>query len=164
MLGHCTQLSVLSDSDFKRFAECIKSSKLPIHFVGLPTSDLFKMGRPDADVSHSRPRGTLQVLSTINDLGLSACIGVNNAGNAFTPYGTGDPLQLASWAVGHLPGGDGGRVHILYECVSGRAREAIGLDSDAGSGDIFEGKNWQPKLRVQNPPALELPSIPAALC
>ncbi|RYP62100.1 hypothetical protein DL769_007454 [Monosporascus sp. CRB-8-3] len=159
VLGHCTQLSVLSDSDFKRLAESIKSSKLPIHFVGLPTSDLFMMGRPDAGVSHSRPRGTLQVLSMIKDLGLSACIGVNNVGNAFTPYGTGDPLQLASWAVGIYQAGTVDDAHILYECVSGRAREAIGLDSDAGSADIFEGKIWRPKLRVQNPPALELPSV-----
>ncbi|RYP04055.1 hypothetical protein DL765_010319 [Monosporascus sp. GIB2] len=115
VLGHRTQLSVLSDSDFKRLAESIKSSKLPIHFVGLPTSDLFMMGRPNGD--------------------------------------------LASWAVGIYQAGIVDDAHILYECVSGRAREAIGLDSDAASGDIFEGEIWRPKLRVQNPPAMELPSV-----
>ncbi|RYP65242.1 hypothetical protein DL771_008406 [Monosporascus sp. 5C6A] len=82
------------------------------------------MGRPDADVSHSRPRGTLQVLSMINDLALSACIGVNNVGNAFTPYGTGNPLQLASCAVGIYQAGTVDDAHILDECVNGRAREA----------------------------------------
>ncbi|RYO86691.1 hypothetical protein DL766_005823 [Monosporascus sp. MC13-8B] len=99
------------------------------------------MGRPNADVSHSRPRGTPQVLSMINDLGLSACIGVNNVGNAFTPYGTGDPLQLASWAVGIYQAGTVDDAHILYECVSGRAREAISLDSGCCIGRHIRRSN-----------------------
>ncbi|KAI1248054.1 hypothetical protein MGN70_010302 [Eutypa lata] len=160
VLGHCTQLSVLPDADLRKLADSIISSKLPIHFVGLPTSDLFMMGRPDAgSLSHSRLRGTLQVPSMIKDLGLSVCMGMNNVGNAFTPYGTGDPLQLASWGVGIYQAGTVDDARILYECVSQRARQAIGLASDDLSGDIVEGQEWKPMLRLENPEALQLPAV-----
>ncbi|KAI1428904.1 Metallo-dependent hydrolase [Xylaria sp. FL1777] len=48
VLGHCTQLSVLSDTERKILADAIITSKLPIHFVGLPASDIFMMGRPSS--------------------------------------------------------------------------------------------------------------------
>ncbi|KAH8645606.1 hypothetical protein BX600DRAFT_160504 [Xylariales sp. PMI_506] len=83
VLGHCTQLTVLQNSDLASLATEIRSSGLPIHFVGLPTSDIFMMGRPmpgiqSAATSQVRPRATLQVLSMIKDFGFSACFGVNN--------------------------------------------------------------------------------------
>lgn len=101
-LGHCTQLTVMPDAERQILADAVLSKRLPIHFVGLPTSDMYMMGRPGADSTkcHHRPRGTIHIPSMIRDHGLSACIGVNNVGNPFTPFGTGDPLQLASWAVG----------------------------------------------------------------
>ncbi|KAI1262035.1 hypothetical protein F5Y18DRAFT_439934 [Xylariaceae sp. FL1019] len=130
VFGHCTQLTVVDDAERRTIASAILSSKLPIHFVGLPTSDLFMMGRPSTETRYSqhRPRGTIHVPSMIREHGLSACLGVNNVGNAFTPFGTGDPLQLASWAVGIYQAGTDDDAALLYDCVSRRARQAIGLE------------------------------------
>lgn len=134
VLGHCTRLTLFDDAEMAKLAREIKESKLPVHFVGLPTSDLFMMGRPSASddsktLAANRPRGTLQVLSMINDHGLNACLSVNNVGNAFTPWGTGDPLALASLGVGVYQAGTEDDAMKLYECVSTRARRAIGLST-----------------------------------
>ena len=141
VLGHCTRLTLFSDADMAILAEEITESKLPIHFVGLPTSDLFMMGRPSqaasAEESHSanRPRGTLQLLDMIKNHGLNACLSVNNVGNAFTPWGTGDPIALASLGVGIYQAGTAADANLLFECVSHRARKAIGLSTSSALTD-----------------------------
>jgi hypothetical protein len=164
VLGHCSRLTLLHDTEWQDLATQIHESKLPIHFVGLPTSDLFMMGRPPAPPpppppppsssspppqnqpeSATRPRGTLQIPSMITDFNLNACLGINNVGNAFTPWGTGDPLALASLGVGIYQAGTERDARILYECVSTRARDAIGLGesstelgSKTGIGDALD--------------------------
>jgi cytosine/adenosine deaminase-related metal-dependent hydrolase len=164
VLGHCTQLSGLTVLELRDLARRIRESKLPIFFVGLPTSDLFMMGRPadSTDGSakpHTRSRGTLQVPSLIRDYGLSACLGVNNVGNAFTPYGTGDPLQLASLGVGIYQSGTPEDAKILYSCVSWGARRAIGFEigTTTEAGDVAEGDDWRPMLLVKNEQDMKLP-------
>ncbi|CAJ2508790.1 Uu.00g138160.m01.CDS01 [Anthostomella pinea] len=161
VLGHCTQLSVLDDAALRRLADTITASELPLHFVGLPTSDLFMMGRagPDATCTQNRRRGTIHVPSMIKDLGLSACLGVNNVGNAFTPFGTGDPLQLASWAVGIYQAGTVADAELLYGCVSWRARQAIGLGPSTDDGEVREGQRIQGMLLIQNRSAIDLPGL-----
>lgn len=145
VIGHCTQLTTRND-ELEQLSKLINEvPQLPIHFVGLPTSDLFMMGRPEVRnnesgteyMPHSRPRGTMQIPSMIKDFGLNGCLGVNNVGNAFTPYGNGDPLQLACWGTGIYQAGAVGDPELLYECVSDRARRAIGLlpfDAHASDG------------------------------
>ena len=62
VLGHCTRLTLFSDYEINLLAFEIHEAKLPISFVGLPTSDLYMMGRPTEGTSQlQRPRGTLQV-------------------------------------------------------------------------------------------------------
>jgi hypothetical protein len=141
-IGHCTRLTTMESAVTRRLASLIKDNKLPIHFVGLPTSDLYMMGRPKGTEDggppsrppHSRPRGTVQIPSMIKDWGLDGCLGVNNVGNAFTPSGDGDPLQLASWGVLLYHAGTEADAELLYGCVSERARRAIGLVSQPSSG------------------------------
>lgn len=169
VLGHCTQLSVIPNTDMARLAQSITSSGLPIHFVGLPTSDLFMMGRrittehdkDNLNTSQSRPRGTLQVLSMINDFGLSACLAVNNVGNAFTPHGNGDPLYLASTAVGIYQAGTEDDARSLYDCVSLRAKKAIGLEGNSSShgGDLSEGCKFQPMLLIEAEKPIIIPGV-----
>jgi hypothetical protein len=93
-LGHCTRLIEwrgLRDRIFE----------LPISFVGLPTSDVFMMGRSDEEADGGeRFRGTLQVPQMIKRYGMQAALGVNNVGNAFTPQGSCDPLSAACLGVG----------------------------------------------------------------
>lgn len=164
VIGHCTQLTT-RDDELEQLSTLINEApQLPIHFVGLPTSDLFMMGRPELKRSdtgteympHSRLRGTMQIPSMIKDFGLNGCLGVNNVGNAFTPYGDGDPLQLACWGTGIYQAGAVGDPELLYECVSDRARRAIGiLPSDAHASD--EAKVPFPGLVIRNDENIVLP-------
>jgi len=86
-LGHCTRLTLFDNSQWQQLRESIGS--LPISFVGLPTSDMFMMGRPtDGTECGDRPRGTLNVPQMNRKYGFNCAIGVNNVGNAFTPQGS----------------------------------------------------------------------------
>ena len=166
-IGHCTRLTTLEAPELREIVDQINEFKLPVHFVGLPTSDLLMMGRPLAgggdtgsDCPFSRPRGTLQVVSMITDWGLNACIGVNNVGNPFTPHGNGDPLQLACWGVGLYHAGTADDAELLYQCVSDRAMRAIGLEP----GETPEGREIRglggvpyPGLLIENPEFDRLP-------
>jgi cytosine/adenosine deaminase-related metal-dependent hydrolase len=160
VLGHATRLTQASDRTMADLAGRLHRTRLPVHFVGLPTSDMFMMGRPsEGSPSHARQRGTLNVPLMIREYGLNACVAVNNVGNAFTPYGNGDPLTLASWCVGLYHAGTVDDARLLYECVSSRAREAIGL-GDRGEDDAYEiaeGKTWPPMLLVKNERDAQLP-------
>lgn len=99
VFGHCTRLTLFDPNQWVDLRQ--KMRGLPISFVGLPTSDLFMMGRPNEESGGGqRVRGTLQIPQMIQKYGFNAAIGINNVGNAFTPQGSCDPLSLASFAVG----------------------------------------------------------------
>lgn len=66
--------------------------------------------------------------------GLNAAIGINNVGNAFTPQGSCDPLSLASFGVGVYQAGTKADADMLLQCVSNRAKLAIGLSPTMSSG------------------------------
>ena len=143
VLGHCTRLTLFSADEWTKLATIIHENELPVYFVGSPTSDLFMQGRPDSLPSNSktdlaaaahrmvaasnRPRCTLHIPSLWSDLGLKCALGINNVGNAFTPFGTADPLGLACWGVGIYQVGTVQGVRSLYAAVSWMAREAVGL-------------------------------------
>lgn len=93
VVGHATRLSLLSPSQLHELRELI--GDLPIYFVGLPQSDLYMMGRGQADP----PRGTINVCKWRRDFGLNVALSANNVGNAFTPQGTPDPLSLCTLGV-----------------------------------------------------------------
>ena len=117
-LGHCTQLTLFTRDQWLYLRDLIDD--LPISFVGLPTSDLFMMGRPDKDSGGGqRARGTLQIPQMIQQYGFNAAIGINNVGNAFTPHGSCDPLSLASFGVGVYQAGSETDAEVLL--VSGPA-------------------------------------------
>lgn len=120
VLGHCTRLSLFSSDEWEKLREDI--ADLPISFVGLPTSDLFMMR------TESGARGTLPVPRIVKEYGLNAVIGINNVGNAFTPQGCCDPISIASLGVGLYQAGTVKEAELLFECISTRARAAIGLD------------------------------------
>ena len=123
VFGHCTRLTLFDSEQWHNLATEIMEAELPVSFVGLPTSDLFMMRM------NTKPevRGTLDIITLIREYNLNACIGVNNIGNAFTPQGTCDPLSLACQGVGIYQAGTKRDTELLFECVSTRARTAIGL-------------------------------------
>jgi cytosine/adenosine deaminase-related metal-dependent hydrolase len=105
-LGHCTRLCRFQEEGWQRLKRAIGS--LPVAFVGLPTSDLFMMRTADM------VRGTLPVVKMIEKYELDAAIAVNNVGNAFTPYGSCDPLSIASLGVGLYQAGTKQAAELLY--------------------------------------------------
>ncbi len=112
-LGHCTRLTLFSREEWQRLKRKIGS--LPASFVGLPTSDLFMMGRPnDDDDCGPRVRGTLQIPQMIKQHELNSAVGVNNIGNAFTPQGNCDPMTIASLGVGLYHAGTKEDAEVLY--------------------------------------------------
>ncbi|KAL8825681.1 MAG: hypothetical protein Q9170_007700 [Blastenia crenularia] len=138
VLGHCTRLTLFDKSQWVDL--CAKIHNLPISFVGLPTSDLFMMGKPtQTEGGGERVRGTLQIPQMVQQYNLKGAIGVNNIGNSFTPQGSCDPLSIASMGVGIYQAGTKRDAEVLYECISTRAKEAIGRGTGA-AGEIREGQ------------------------
>ena len=110
-LGHCTRLTLFSEDEWTRLADELGS--LPISFVGLPTSDLFMMGRPKGRGSQ-RQRATLQLPEMVQQYGLNCAMSINNIGNAFTPWGPIDPVALASLGMGVYQSGTKSDAILLY--------------------------------------------------
>lgn len=138
VLGHCTRLTLFDSDEWERLAKSISEAELPLHFVGLPTSDMFMMRTGE----QPEIRGTLDVPRLIEKHGIDACIGMNNIGNAFTPQGTCDPLGLACQGVGIYQAGTERDTEILYQCISTRAKAAIGFGRAKAADislDIHEG-------------------------
>ncbi|KAL8640656.1 MAG: hypothetical protein Q9228_002444 [Teloschistes exilis] len=137
VLGHCTRLTSFTADQWHDLRRRI--GDLPVSFVGLPTSDLFMMGKPsNEEGGGERVRGTLQMPQMIQQYGLAGTIGINNVGNAFTPQGSCDPLSLASMCVGIYQAGTKTETELLYECVSRRAKAAIGC-GDGKNLEMHEG-------------------------
>lgn len=133
VLGHCTRLTMMTEDDLFTLGKTV--SDLPVHFVGLPTSDLYMMDRDKGsgdDNPFSRRRGTLPVGTLRNTYDINAVLGINNVGNAFTPYGNCDPMSLAYLGVGLYQGGTESALTSLYDAVSESAKAAIGLPAGGG--------------------------------
>jgi hypothetical protein len=78
-LGHCTRLTLFISTKWQELRDRI--GELPISFVGLPTSDVFMMGRPHEEAGGGeRFKGTLQVPQMIKRYGLQAALGVKQCG------------------------------------------------------------------------------------
>ena len=125
VLGHCTRLTLFTAEQWRQLRTHI--ADLPLSFIGLPTSDIFMMGKPSPEEGGGeRVRGTLQIPSMIQTYKLQGAISVNNVGNAFTPQGNCDPMGVASMGVGLYQAGTKRDTELLFECVSNRAKAAIG--------------------------------------
>ncbi|KAL5610324.1 hypothetical protein FOVSG1_005005 [Fusarium oxysporum f. sp. vasinfectum] len=170
VLGHATRLTRATHDDLVRLSETLRETKLPVHFVGLPTSDLYMMGRHESDDSGqgeplSRPCGTIMVPKLIQDYGINACLSVNNVGNPFTPHGDGDPLKIASWGVGLFHAGTVEDAKILYEAISTRAMDALNPRAE-GHHDMFtlaEFHQTMPMLLFKNEENIEISSASGSM-
>ena len=112
-LGHCTRLTLFEASGWRRVKR--ETEGFPVSFIGLPTSDIFIMGRPEeGEDGGSRVRGTLQIPEMINKYGLQGSFSINNVGNSFTPQGSCDPLSVAALGVGIYQSGTQQDTELLY--------------------------------------------------
>ncbi|KAI9746090.1 MAG: hypothetical protein M1818_000771 [Claussenomyces sp. TS43310] len=141
-LGHCTRLTLFTTSQWQQLRDSI--GDLPVSFVGLPTSDMFMMGRPTSGSigGGERVRGTLQILQMITEYGLQGAIGVNNVGNAFTPQGTCDPLSVATLGVGVYQAGTKAHAEILLvgeeSCAATSPLKSIGIPQLTRGDDLLQ--------------------------
>ncbi len=125
VLSHCTRLTLYDEPSWRTLSQRVRHLKL--YFVGLPTSDLYMMGKPpNHEGGGERVRGTLQIPQMIQKYGLKGALAINNVGNAFTPYGSCDPLNIVSMGVGLYHAGTKEDAQLLYDCISGCAIESIG--------------------------------------
>jgi cytosine deaminase len=101
-VGHLTALGALPPEQLKPLIE--KMAKCEMNVMPLPATDLHLGGRKD---THN-VRRALTPIRALRDGGVNVCLGTNNIRNAFTPYGTGDLLQIAMLAIptAHLGGAD----------------------------------------------------------
>jgi hypothetical protein len=95
-IGHATRLALFLHKEWRELSHLI--ANLPIHFVGLPQSDLYMMGRNPGD-GNLPIRGTLPVIYLAKEHGIEVAMAVNNVDNAFTPQGSVDPLMLCPLGV-----------------------------------------------------------------
>lgn len=116
-LGHCTRHSLFPPYELRQLHELISTDNLPIHFVGVPTGDLYFMGRGPTDGPATGggaiERGTLPVIDWIRNYDFDVALGVGNVGNAFTPMGGVDPLGMAAWLGTVYQGGSQADCRVL---------------------------------------------------
>jgi len=96
-IGHATRMQLFTPSQWSDLVAAI--GQLPIMFVGLPQSDMYMLGRKDADAVLGPPRSTLRIPYIANKYNIHMAMSVNNVQNAFTPQGSVDPLSLCTLGV-----------------------------------------------------------------
>jgi cytosine/creatinine deaminase len=125
-IGHATALGALPPDRLARIAERLCEADISV--VTLPMTDLHLGGRHDT----RNVRRALAPVRALLDAGVNVAAGANNIRNAFTPFGTGDPLLTAFLLVptAHLGGAD--TLPRVLDLVTTNAARAIGRSRDYG--------------------------------
>ncbi|MBB6675467.1 amidohydrolase family protein [Cohnella nanjingensis] len=124
-VGHLTSLGSVPPDRARLIAAGIAAAGISV--FALPATDLYLNGRGDA----YRHRRGLTAVGILLEEGANVCVGTNNLRNAFTPFGTGDPLDMALLlAQTAYLGSEADAMRLLGMCT-GRAAEALGV-SDPG--------------------------------
>jgi cytosine deaminase len=129
-IGHATALGALEPSTLASICELLREADISV--VTLPLTDLHLGGRSDSQ----NVRRALAPVKALLDAGVNVAAGSNNVRNAFTPFGTADPLLAAFLLVpaAHLGGED--TLPRVLELVTANAARAIGC---ADGYDIAPG-------------------------
>ncbi|KAJ7505345.1 hypothetical protein B0H11DRAFT_2154184 [Mycena galericulata] len=123
-IGHATRLQLFTPQQWGDLIAAI--GELPIVFVGLPQSDMYMLGRKEADTLLGPPRSTLRIPYLVNKYGLEVAMSVNNVQNAFTPQGSVDPLSLCTLGVALFQSATPKDARILVRSVTLTSKMAIG--------------------------------------
>ncbi|WP_313637138.1 amidohydrolase family protein [Paenibacillus sp.] len=120
-VGHLTSLGALEPERLFKIAN--KMAEAGISVMCLPATDLHLGGRNDV----RNVRRALTPVRVLRDAGVNVCLCVNNIRNAFTPYGNGDPLQVAMLAipVAHLGGADD--IGTVLPMLTTNTAKALGI-------------------------------------
>jgi len=101
-VGHLTALGAVEPARRDELIALLRDAGISV--MCLPATDMHLGARNDA----FNVRRTLTPVRALRDGGVNVCLATNNIRNAFTPYGTGDLLQIATLALPacHLGGAD----------------------------------------------------------
>lgn len=101
-VGHLTALAAVSHERRGEIIALVRDAGISV--MALPATDMHLGGRKDQE----NVRRTIAPVRALRDGGVNVCLATNNIRNAFTPYGTGDLLQIAALALPacHLGGAD----------------------------------------------------------
>jgi cytosine deaminase len=122
-VGHLTSLGAVRKVRAEAIAEAI--AKAGIHVMCLPVTDLYLNGRGEEPATG---RG-LTPVRLLLDKGVNVVYGSNNIQNAFTPFGTADPLDIGLLVAQASHMGSEQDAKIVVEMATTRAAAALGLDS-----------------------------------
>ena len=122
-VGHLTSLGAVAPEQRVGIISLIRDAGISV--MCLPATDLHLGARGD---SHN-VRRSLTPVRALRDGGVNVCLATNNIRNAFTPYGTGDLLNIAQLAMPacHLGGADD-QATVLGMLTTNPAK-ALGLDN-----------------------------------
>ncbi|MFK0310085.1 amidohydrolase family protein [Pseudomonas sp. NPDC090233] len=122
-VGHLTSLAAVAPERQAPIIELLREADISV--MCLPATDLHLGARGD---SHN-VRRTLTPVRALRDGGVNTCLATNNIRNAFTPYGTGDLLNIAQLALPtcHLGGADD-QATVLAMLTTNPAK-ALGLNN-----------------------------------
>jgi cytosine deaminase len=126
-LGHVTSLGALMPEEASAVIALLREAD--IHIVTLPATDLYLGGRKELTLN--RRRG-LTPIRALREAGVNVAFSSNNIRNAFTPFGTADPLQIGLM-LAHAAqfGSPDDQAFVLHMCTHAAAG-AMGIAGDYG--------------------------------
>lgn len=122
-VGHLTSLGSVPYDEAKKIAAEI--AKADIHVMSLPATDLFLNGRSDLE----RVRRGVTPVKLLLEEGVNVIVGTNNIQNPFTPFGTGDPLDIAILLAHVAQMGTLKDSETLLDMTTTHAARALGIPS-----------------------------------
>src|SRR5262249_16175681 len=125
-LGHMTSLASLLPADAAPIIELLNRAR--IHVISLPATDVYLGGRSD----RNSPRRALTPIRALRAAGVNLTYSSNNIQNAFTPFGSADPLQMGLF-LAHIAqmGSPEDQAEVLRMGTYGAAA-AMGIAADYG--------------------------------
>jgi cytosine deaminase len=126
-LGHVTSLGALLPDEASRVIALLREAG--IHVVTLPATDLYLGGRKETTLNRRRGLTPIQAL---RDAGVNVAFSSNNIRNAFTPFGTADPLQIGLLLAHSAQlGSPDDQAFVLHMCTHAAAA-VMGMAGDYG--------------------------------
>ncbi|WP_209121261.1 amidohydrolase family protein [Alkalihalobacillus sp. BA299] len=122
-VGHLTSLGSVPYNLAQQIAADI--AKANIHVMSLPATDLFLNGRGDKE----RMRRGVTPVKLLLEEGVNVIVGTNNIQNPFTPFGTGDPLDVALLLAHVAQMGTYRDSETLIDMTTVHAARALGIPS-----------------------------------
>ncbi|HEY3060409.1 MAG TPA: amidohydrolase family protein [Chloroflexota bacterium] len=119
-VGHATALGALALAELAEICELLATADISV--ISLPMTDLHLGGRSD---THN-VRRALAPIKALLQAGVNVAAGANNLRNAFTPFGTGDPLLTAFLLIPTAHLGDEDLLPGVLDLVTHNAARAVG--------------------------------------